>query len=111
MTESLPSGWVEESDREYSREDVDIQLTVIPAPHLDDPEEGFDVRLYTNRGDDGADTMRLHLVQETEQGAHELAEEYMERFNSNESDTADEVNGRPRQILLAALRTVIELRD
>ena len=55
--------------------------------------------------------MRLHLVQETEQDAHELAKEYMERFNSNEFDTLTEVNGRPRQILLAALRTVIELRD
>lgn len=111
MTNSLPSGWVEENDREYVREDVDIQLRVIPAPHPDNPEDGFDVRLYTNRGDDGADTMRLHLVQETEQDAHELAEKYMKRFNSNELDTVSEVNERPRQILLAALRTVIELRD
>jgi len=55
--------------------------------------------------------MRLHLVQETEQDAHELAEKYMKRFNSNELDTVSEVNERPRQILLAALRTVIELRD
>lgn len=111
MGNSIPPHWVQDGERKYDREELNVQVRIIPAPSLESDSDGFDVQIITNRGDDGADRIRLHSPEETVEEAHELASQYMKRFNENELEAHEEDFSEPRRILYAALETVLEFRD
>jgi hypothetical protein len=102
----VPSNWSKVNDRTYVHDQLDVHVRLIAAsPSAVDT--GFDVQIIDHAESDFPNQTRIREVQSSESDARELAEEVMERFNTNYSDAQQDTNTQAKALSLAAIRTAL----